>query len=130
MTTTPTADRAVSRVMTTEEREQFERDGFVIIRNVLTPDEVAHYAAAVDRVYAEHEAVGKLGPDRSLHKLSAVARWIFLEISAIPSFSASRVIEMGLTASEHLPSSIAERTACRGSSSGAVSGSSSSSHAL
>ncbi|GIH10941.1 hypothetical protein Rhe02_90080 [Rhizocola hellebori] len=59
--------------MTAEEREQFERDGFVIIRNVLTPDEVAHYAAAVDRVYAEHEAVGKLGPDRSLHKLSAVA---------------------------------------------------------
>jgi ectoine hydroxylase-related dioxygenase (phytanoyl-CoA dioxygenase family) len=59
--------------MTAEEREQFERDGFVIIRNVLTPDEVAHYAAAVDRVYAEHEAAGKLGPDRSLHKLSAVA---------------------------------------------------------
>lgn len=69
MTTTPTA----SRVMTAEEREQFERDGFVIIRNVLTPEEVAHYAAALDRVYAEHEAIDKLGPDRSLHKLSAVA---------------------------------------------------------
>jgi ectoine hydroxylase len=59
--------------MTAEEREQFERDGFVIVRNVLTPEEVAYYAAALDRVYAEHEAMDKLGPDRSLHKLSAVA---------------------------------------------------------
>jgi ectoine hydroxylase-related dioxygenase (phytanoyl-CoA dioxygenase family) len=69
LTTTPTA----SRVMTAEEREQFERDGFVIVRDVLTPEEVAYYAAALDRVYAEHEAMDKLGPDRSLHKLSAVA---------------------------------------------------------
>lgn len=69
MTTTPIA----SRVMSAEEREQFERDGFVIVRDVLTPDEVAYYAAAVDRVYAEHEAASRLGADRSLHKLSAVA---------------------------------------------------------
>jgi ectoine hydroxylase-related dioxygenase (phytanoyl-CoA dioxygenase family) len=59
--------------MTAEEREQFERDGFVIVRDVLTPDEVAHYAGALDRVYAEHEAQGKLAKDKSLHKLSAVA---------------------------------------------------------
>lgn len=69
MTTTPVTPRA----MTIEQREQFERDGYLIIRNVLSPDEVAHYAAAVDRVYAEHEAVGKLGPDAALHKLSAIA---------------------------------------------------------
>lgn len=31
------------------EREQFERDGYLILRNVLTPAEVAHYAHAVDR---------------------------------------------------------------------------------
>jgi ectoine hydroxylase-related dioxygenase (phytanoyl-CoA dioxygenase family) len=59
--------------MTPEEREQFERDGFVIVRDVLTPAEVEHYAAALDRVYAEHEAQGKLAADKSLHKLSAVA---------------------------------------------------------
>lgn len=59
--------------MTAEEREKFERDGFVIIPNVLTPDEVAYYASALDRVYAEHEAQGKLAKDKSLHKLSAVA---------------------------------------------------------
>lgn len=68
-TTTPNATRA----MTPEEREQFERDGFIIVPNVLTPDEVAFYAGALDRVYAEHEAQGKLAKDRSLHKLSAVA---------------------------------------------------------
>jgi ectoine hydroxylase-related dioxygenase (phytanoyl-CoA dioxygenase family) len=59
--------------MTAEEREQFERDGFVIVPNVLTPDEVAFYAGALDRVYGEHEAQGKLAKDKSLHKLSAVA---------------------------------------------------------
>jgi ectoine hydroxylase-related dioxygenase (phytanoyl-CoA dioxygenase family) len=59
--------------MTPEEREQFERDGFVIVRNVLTPDEVSYYAGALDRVYAEHEAQGKIAKDKSLHKLSAVA---------------------------------------------------------
>jgi ectoine hydroxylase-related dioxygenase (phytanoyl-CoA dioxygenase family) len=68
-TTTPNATRA----MTPEEREQFERDGFIIVPNVLTPEEVAFYAGALDRVYAEHEAQGKLAKDRSLHKLSAVA---------------------------------------------------------
>ena len=38
--------------------------------------------------------------------LSALASWIFREMSVIPLFSASRVIEMGLTAREHLPASI------------------------
>jgi len=69
LTTTPTA----SRVMSAEEREQFDRDGFVIIRDALTPREVAYYAAALDRVHAEHEALGKLAQDGSLHRLSAVA---------------------------------------------------------
>src|SRR6516225_802612 len=38
--------------------------------------------------------------------LSALASCIFREMSNIPLFSASRVIEMALTAREHLPASI------------------------
>lgn len=58
--------------MSAEQREQFDRDGYLIIRGVLTPDEVGHYTAAVDRVYAEQSAAGNLGPNGSLHQLSAV----------------------------------------------------------
>jgi len=58
--------------MTDEQRKQFDEDGFLILRGVLTPDEVAHYAGALDRVYAEAEAAGRLGADGSLHDLSAV----------------------------------------------------------
>ncbi|BCB76011.1 hypothetical protein GCM10022251_55910 [Phytohabitans flavus] len=58
--------------MTDEQRANFERDGFIVVPGVLSEDEVAHYAAAVDRVYEEHAAAGKLAADRSLHKLNAV----------------------------------------------------------
>ncbi|MGY0233348.1 phytanoyl-CoA dioxygenase family protein [Longispora urticae] len=64
---------AAELAMTPDQREQFDRDGYLIIRGVLTPEEIAHYTAAMDRVYAEHAAAGKLGADGSLHKLSAVA---------------------------------------------------------
>src|SRR5215472_15622852 len=37
---------------------------------------------------------------------SALASWIFREMSVFPLASASRVMEMALTASEHLPASI------------------------
>jgi ectoine hydroxylase len=58
--------------MTDEQRDQFERDGFLIIRNVLSPAEVAFYTEAIDRSYAEAEANGTLAKDGSLHSLSAV----------------------------------------------------------
>jgi ectoine hydroxylase-related dioxygenase (phytanoyl-CoA dioxygenase family) len=59
--------------MPVEQREQFERDGYLIIPGVLTDDEIARYRAAVDRTYARAAADGKLSPEGSMHQLSAVA---------------------------------------------------------
>jgi ectoine hydroxylase len=71
--TTPVSARPhPGTAMTDEQRANFERDGFIVVPGVLSADEVAHYAAAVDRVYEEHAAAGKLAADRSLHKLNAV----------------------------------------------------------
>jgi ectoine hydroxylase-related dioxygenase (phytanoyl-CoA dioxygenase family) len=59
--------------MTDDQRERFDRDGYIVLPGVLTGDEVARYTAAVDEVYRQAAARGELGPDRSLHRLSAVA---------------------------------------------------------
>jgi len=59
--------------MTAEQRATFERDGYLIIRGALYPDEVAAARDAVDRVYAARAKAGSLGPDGSMHLLSAVA---------------------------------------------------------
>ncbi|MGF1427883.1 phytanoyl-CoA dioxygenase family protein [Kitasatospora sp. LaBMicrA B282] len=59
--------------MTAEQRARFERDGYLVLPGVLDQDEVARYSAALDRVYAEQQAAGRLAPDGSLHLLSAVA---------------------------------------------------------
>jgi ectoine hydroxylase len=56
-----------------EEREQFDRDGFIVIRGALSPDEVAFYAGALDGVYAAQVAAGQVAPGGSMHQLSAVA---------------------------------------------------------
>jgi hypothetical protein len=57
--------------MSAEQRAQFDRDGFLIIRGVLSPAEVQRYTAAMDQVYAATPPQ-RLGPDGSLHALSAV----------------------------------------------------------
>jgi hypothetical protein len=59
--------------MTAEQRAAFERDGYLIIRGALAPDEVAGARDAIDRVYAARAKAGSLGPDGSMHLLSAVA---------------------------------------------------------
>jgi ectoine hydroxylase len=58
--------------MTTRQRERFDQDGYLILPGVLSPDEVARYAEAVDRLHERAAARGELGPDRSLHRLGAV----------------------------------------------------------
>jgi ectoine hydroxylase len=58
--------------MTGEQREQFDRDGFIVVPGVLTPDEVRFYAGALDRTYLAQADAGKLAADKSLHLLSAV----------------------------------------------------------
>ncbi|WP_100445675.1 phytanoyl-CoA dioxygenase family protein [Glycomyces xiaoerkulensis] len=55
-----------------QQREAFERDGYLMIRGALDSDEVARYSAALDRVYAEEQDAGRLGPRDPMHKLSAV----------------------------------------------------------
>ncbi|MEV0645689.1 phytanoyl-CoA dioxygenase family protein [Phytomonospora sp. NPDC050363] len=58
--------------MTKEQREDFERDGFIMLKGALNAEEVATYAAGIDRVYEEEKAAGQLSPQGSMHKLSAV----------------------------------------------------------
>ena len=55
------------------QRAEFDKNGYLIIPGALTPDEVAHYRDALDRVYADAEAAGRIQPGGSLHQLSAVA---------------------------------------------------------
>jgi ectoine hydroxylase len=75
MTQEPTTAWSVApaAAMTAEQRAAFERDGYLIIRDTLCPDEVAGARDAVDRVYAARTTAGSHGPDGSMHLLSAVA---------------------------------------------------------
>ena len=59
--------------MTAEQRASFDRDGYLIIRGALGPDEVAAAREAIDRVFACMAKAGSVGPDGSMHLLSAVA---------------------------------------------------------
>ena len=59
--------------MTAEQRASFDRDGYLVIRGALRPDEVASAREALDRVYADAARSGRLSPDGSMHLLSAVA---------------------------------------------------------
>src|SRR5947209_4612375 len=57
--------------MTATEREQFERDGYLIIPGALTDGEVEIARASLMRAYVEAEQAGTLGKHRSLHATSA-----------------------------------------------------------
>jgi ectoine hydroxylase-related dioxygenase (phytanoyl-CoA dioxygenase family) len=59
--------------MTAEERASFDRAGYLIIKGALAPDEVAATREALDRVYESKARADSLGPDGSMHQLSAVA---------------------------------------------------------
>jgi ectoine hydroxylase len=63
---------APTEPMMTEQRARFDRDGYLIIRGAPGPDEVAAARDALDRVYATTAKAGSLGPDGSMHLLSAV----------------------------------------------------------
>jgi hypothetical protein len=55
--------------MSEEQRERFDRDGYLIVPGLST-DEVGAYAEALDRVVATREAGGRARADGSLHRLS------------------------------------------------------------
>jgi hypothetical protein len=59
--------------ITAEQRAAFDRDGYLIIRGALGPDEAAAAREALDRVYTSMAKAGSLAPDGSMHLLSAVA---------------------------------------------------------
>jgi hypothetical protein len=61
------------RPISEAERDQFDRDGFLILRAALAPDEVRHYAAALDRVYATASTDGRVKNGTAMHQLGAVA---------------------------------------------------------
>ncbi len=50
-------------------RDQFQRDGYLLARNVLAEGHRAQLEAAVDRVYAQHQATGAVRKDGTLHLL-------------------------------------------------------------
>ncbi|MGW4941649.1 phytanoyl-CoA dioxygenase family protein [Actinoplanes sp. NPDC004185] len=58
--------------MTAEERERFDRDGFLVIPAVLTEDEVAIARTAILRTKEKVAREGGLGANGALHQLSAV----------------------------------------------------------
>jgi ectoine hydroxylase len=66
-------DEAPTTAMTPQQREQFEQDGYLIIRGALSEPEVEYYTAAIDRVYGEQQAAGAVKPGGSMHVLSAAA---------------------------------------------------------
>jgi ectoine hydroxylase len=55
--------------MSEAEREQFDRDGYLHIPGILSPEEVEFYRGAVDRAYANSP---EAAADVALHQLSAV----------------------------------------------------------
>jgi ectoine hydroxylase len=58
---------------TAAEREQFDRNGFLVIRGALTPDETSFYRKALDRAYRTAQAGGRIAPGEPMHQLNAVA---------------------------------------------------------
>ena len=62
-----------SERMTEQQRERFERDGFLVIPGALTAAEVDKYSTALDGVYGEESADGRVALGGPMHKLAAVA---------------------------------------------------------
>jgi len=69
---TSLADTDVVTPMTAQQREEFEENGFLVIRGALSESEVAFYNEAIDRVYAAEKAADRLSPEGAMHLLSAV----------------------------------------------------------
>jgi ectoine hydroxylase-related dioxygenase (phytanoyl-CoA dioxygenase family) len=59
--------------MTGQQRESFERDGYLVIPRALSAAEVDKYSSALDGVYREEAADGRVALGGAMHKLAAVA---------------------------------------------------------
>ena len=69
---TLTVSSLAVKPMTAAQRERFERDGYLVIRNALTPTEVDFYREALDRVYDEQVAGGLIEPGTAMHQINAI----------------------------------------------------------
>ena len=69
-------------------REQYQRDGYYVIKGALDEESRAKYEDAVDQVYAEEEAADRLRPDKSIHVMGYCL--VVLVVSGV-------VISLGLT---------------------------------
>src|SRR5687768_6979491 len=61
------------RRLTPEQWDQWETDGYLIIKNILSPDEVARLEAAIDRLDFESQAQGR-DPNAYLSVSGAINR--------------------------------------------------------
>ena len=55
----PAASDSATTPMSKEQREQFDRDGYLVIPNALSAEEVAYYNEVIDRIYARGEGGGR-----------------------------------------------------------------------
>ncbi|GIM98124.1 phytanoyl-CoA dioxygenase family protein [Paractinoplanes toevensis] len=60
--------------ITPEQRDEFQQEGILLIRNALTEEHRARLEAAVDRVYADERKAGRLKSDGTLHLLGFLDR--------------------------------------------------------
>src|SRR5690349_4221983 len=69
---TLTVSSTAIKPMTAAQREQFERDGYLVIRNALTPTEVDFYREALDAVYDAQVVLGLVKPGAAMHLINAI----------------------------------------------------------
>ena len=65
-------------------REQYDRDGFVVIPNALPEADRAYFEDAVDRIYGEEEAAGELRPDRFNRKINRMLKKMWIGDHQLP----------------------------------------------
>jgi len=73
--------------ITSEQRAEFDRDGFLIIRDAIPAELLERLIEAQDRVYAQQQADGLLDPrDQSMHLMGFLHRdRAFLELLELPT---------------------------------------------
>jgi ectoine hydroxylase len=73
--------------ITSEQRADFDRDGYLVIRDAIPPELLERLIQAQDRVYAQQEAQGLLSPkDHSMHLMGFLHRdKAFLELLELPA---------------------------------------------
>lgn len=76
----------LQHLLTAEEHRTFEEDGYLIVRNAISPELVEKATAALDRLAAEERARLGLGPDEAMNILDFIGSDdVFLELLDYPT---------------------------------------------